>query len=338
MSARSRTPIAQLRGPILRSVSRSFYLSIRLLPAKLRDPIALAYLLARATDTIADTAEIDADLRAEELAKLARLIQENERSLTSENPFASIARLQQNASERALLEALPASLEWLHEIQPADRADIQSVLKEINQGQRLDLERFRNPAQVAALQTAAELEQYIYLVAGSVGEFWTRICARHLPQFASRSGDEMLSLGIAYGKGLQLINILRDVGTDIRAGRCYLPAEELHLLGVKPADLAADPERAKAILSAWLTRAEEGLGAGIEYACAINSWRVRFATALPALIGARTVALLRAAGPKAFEQRVKISRSEVRKILFRTVTNLASPRSLRSEFQEHLAS
>ncbi|MGZ5554019.1 MAG: squalene/phytoene synthase family protein, partial [Chthoniobacterales bacterium] len=61
---------AQLRGPILRAVSRSFYLSIRLLPAKLRDPIALAYLLARATDTIADTSEISAALRAEELEKL----------------------------------------------------------------------------------------------------------------------------------------------------------------------------------------------------------------------------------------------------------------------------
>ncbi|HEV3409557.1 MAG TPA: squalene/phytoene synthase family protein, partial [Chthoniobacterales bacterium] len=63
--------IAALRGPILRSVSRSFYLSIRLLPRRLRDPIALAYLLARATDTIADTAEIDVPVRAEELRRLA---------------------------------------------------------------------------------------------------------------------------------------------------------------------------------------------------------------------------------------------------------------------------
>ena len=45
-----------LGGPLLASVSRSFYLTIRILPAKLRGPIGLAYLLARASDTIADSA------------------------------------------------------------------------------------------------------------------------------------------------------------------------------------------------------------------------------------------------------------------------------------------
>ena len=45
---------------LLRGVSRSFYLSIRLLPAPLRRPIAVAYLLARAADTLADTAELPA--------------------------------------------------------------------------------------------------------------------------------------------------------------------------------------------------------------------------------------------------------------------------------------
>ena len=44
--------VSSLRGPILRQVSRSFYLSIFLLPKKLRDPVSLGYLLARAADTI----------------------------------------------------------------------------------------------------------------------------------------------------------------------------------------------------------------------------------------------------------------------------------------------
>ena len=63
---------------ILRSVSRSFYLSIRILPRDLRDPIGLAYLLARATDTIADTAEIEREKSAgENLRVLADAIQGN---------------------------------------------------------------------------------------------------------------------------------------------------------------------------------------------------------------------------------------------------------------------
>src|ERR1051325_2955229 len=65
----------RLLGPILQSVSRSFYLSIRFLPSALRRPIGLAYLLARATDTIADTTEIRAEVRLLQLQSLAAAIQ-----------------------------------------------------------------------------------------------------------------------------------------------------------------------------------------------------------------------------------------------------------------------
>ena len=40
---------------IIASVSRSFYLSLRFLPSEMRGTASLAYLLARATDTVADT-------------------------------------------------------------------------------------------------------------------------------------------------------------------------------------------------------------------------------------------------------------------------------------------
>ena len=67
--------ISTLRRSILSRVSRSFYLSIRLLPKKLRDPVSLGYLLARASDTIADTAEAPIALRTEKLQLLTRGIQ-----------------------------------------------------------------------------------------------------------------------------------------------------------------------------------------------------------------------------------------------------------------------
>src|SRR5437879_13636362 len=45
----------ELLGSLLRDVSRSFYLTLRVLPSRIRTQIGLAYLLARTTDTIADT-------------------------------------------------------------------------------------------------------------------------------------------------------------------------------------------------------------------------------------------------------------------------------------------
>jgi farnesyl-diphosphate farnesyltransferase len=320
-----------LRSEVLRSVSRSFYLSIRLLPEKLRGPIALAYLLARATDTIADTAEIAANVRMEELARLARLIQ-GTAGTDAQTSFASFIALQRNAAERQLIAELPRCLPWLDALPGEDRADLREVLAKINEGQILDVQRFVNPTQISALATATELDQYTYLVAGCVGEFWTNVCSRHLVPFSERPREEMLSLGVEYGKGLQLINILRDLGADLRAGRCYLPADEMWSLGIDPADVLAHAQRVEPLLRKWVQQAEEGIAAGLEYSCAIKSWRVRLATVLPALIGARTLALLRIAGPRSFTEKIKISRPEVRRIIWQSVRTLAAPPSLRALF------
>jgi farnesyl-diphosphate farnesyltransferase len=323
--------VAQLRGAILRSVSRSFYLSIRLLPKQLRDPIALAYLLARATDTIADTAEIDADFRLTELARLAALIQGEQLP----NGFSGFAARQKNPAERTLMESVPLCLDWLCAISPNEQKEIRDVLVRINEGQSLDVQRFRDPTRITALQTSADLDRYTYLVAGCVGGFWTNICFLHLPRFATKSREEMVSLGIDYGKGLQLINILRDVGADLATGRCYLPAEELASVGLQPNQIREHAAHVRPLLDRWLERAEQGIAAGVEYSCAINSWRVRLATVLPALIGARTLARLREAGADVIDEKIKIPRAEVRAILLKLFVSGASPRAIRSSFAQN---
>jgi farnesyl-diphosphate farnesyltransferase len=324
--------IDRLRGPILRSVSRSFYLSLRILPRALRDPLSLAYLLARATDTIADTPEPPAELRIEALQNLAWAIQ----GTASREAVASIrdsfAPLQSNEAERALIDSLPGALEWLELLDDRDRHEVRDVLEKINRGQMLDLERFGASAEIQALPTASALDEYTYLVAGCVGEFWTRICFAHVRDFCDRHEPAMLALGVQYGKGLQLINILRDAGSDLREGRCYLPAEELDLLGLAPDQVSTNHGRAEPVMQHWREKAERDLAAGLEYACAIRPWRVRLATALPALIGARTLSLLRAAGPEVFAHKVKVARAEVREIVLSAALKLASPHSLRKTF------
>ena len=322
----------ELRGPVLRSVSRSFYLSLRLLPKTLRDPLSLAYLLARATDTLADTAAAPVGLRTEALGNLAAAIQGNVSTEAMVPLRESFTPLQENEAERALVRRLPALLEWLEELPASDRSEIRLVLAKINRGQTLDLERFGESGELRALRDAGELDEYTYLVAGCVGEFWTRLCFAHVRNFSDRSEVEMRELGVRYGQGLQLINILRDAGDDLRQGRCYLPADELESLGVAPAEILRAPARIDALLAKWREKAGRGMEAGIDYACAIRNRRVRFATALPAMIGARTLALLRDAGAEALRQKIKVPRGEVRKMI--VAAALASPRSLRANFEK----
>jgi len=323
-------PAGHLENMILRSVSRSFYLSIRFLPAQLRQPIALAYLLARATDTIADTTGISRLVRIETLKMLSNGIQGKASRDVVVDLIASFIPLQVNKNEQRLLESLPDCLDWLDQIEHADRNDIRIVLGKITRGQMLDLQRFDNPQEIRALSTAADLDEYTYLVAGCVGEFWTRLCFRHVRNFSSLSEDEMLALGKLYGMALQLINVLRDVGADLRAGRCYFPEFELTAAHLTTSQILFEPERFQPIYQAWIGKAKSGLECGVQYSRAIRNRRVRAATVLPALIGARTLALLNEIGASALQRTVKVPRSEVRRMILRLALTVASRKQIES--------
>jgi len=302
------------------------------LPEQLRESIALAYLLARSTDSVADTTEISNLVRIETLKMLSDGIQGKASRDVVVDLIASFVPLQANKGERQLLESLPDCLDWLEQIEQADRNDIRVVLEKITRGQMLDLERFENPKEIRALGTAADLDEYTYLVAGCVGEFWTRLCFRHVPNVASLSEDEMLALGKRYGMALQLVNVLRDAGADLRAGRCYFPEYELIAAHLAALQILPEPERFQPIYRTWLEKAKAGLECGMQYSKAIENRRVRGATVLPALIGARALALLEETGAGALQRTVKVSRREVRAMVWSLAITFASRKSIDAIF------
>ncbi len=301
--------LEELGGDLLASVSRSFYLTIRFLPRELRAPITLAYLLARASDTIADEAKAPAKLRLE-------LLEAFERSLTGDLKIDALSRLPlaicpDLPGERILLEKVKQCMLWLEEIGAADKAEIVDVLEKIIRGQMLDIVRFENVSDMQGLQSAADLDEYTYLVAGCVGEFWTRLCYQHLPGYSKESQETMVKLGINFGKGLQLVNVLRDLPADFRAGRCYLPRAELDALGLTSEMLLQSPQVARPIFYRWLGRAKGHLEDGFRYIRGVRNARVRFACILPWHIGMKTLALLENQPSLEAPRRVKVTRWDV---------------------------
>jgi farnesyl-diphosphate farnesyltransferase len=318
---------------LLRGVSRSFYLSIRLLPGRLRWPVGLAYLLARATDTVGDTVASPVEQRRMMLALLAQSI-DQARPLPGLATLASeFALYQTEPDERELILRLGGALDALNNLHADDLHDVRTVLRHITEGQASDLTHFSDVSIVRALPDAAALHHYTYQVAGCVGEFWTDLCLRHLRDYSLLPAPQLRALGRSFGCGLQLVNIVRDLGSDLAAGRCYLPADELAAIGIHAAQLRHDPERCVPVWQAWQGRAARAMQDGMAYALAVHPRRVRAAVALPAMLGARTVSLVRAAGPAALHDRVKVPRREVHAMLARTVLSLAGRHSLRSQFE-----
>ena len=95
----------------------------------------------------------------------------------------------------------------------------------------------------------------------------------------------MSELGKRYGMGLQLINILRDVGSDLRKGRCYFPEEELNTVYMNGADILREPDRFRPIFRKWREKAEEALESGMQYSLAIRSRRLRAAPSRTEIYG-----------------------------------------------------
>ena len=326
---------------LLKATSRSFYLTLRVLPAAVRPQIGLAYLLARTTDTIADTELVPLEQRLDALQKLReRILGQNSTPLN----FGELARQQASPAEHLLLEKVDDGLAQLQTLSPADLKLVRNVLTTIVGGQELDLHRFESgragtplPAaeiandvrragdsapyqgNIIALETEAELDDYTYRVAGCVGGFWTKICRAHLFPKARLDDELLMANGIRFGKGLQLVNILRDLPADLRKGRCYLPSIELDEAGLIPAILLSPANESKflTLYHRYLDLAESHLRAGWDYTNSLpfGQVRVRLACAWPILIGIKTIERLRAANVLELQQGIKISHGEVRWIL-----------------------
>ncbi len=321
----------KLAGSLLKSVSRSFYLSLKVLPGPMRLPVSLAYLLARISDTLADTKSAPVELRLEMLAAFSDLVQEENGSGgggQSERVSALTARLkhdfvplQKDQAEQALLLQAGEVVGWhLGEEAPAKRL-IQKVLLEITRGQTWDLERFEAGGGDAGgglrfCENAAELDLYTYQVAGCVGEFWTEAGLMTCHRFAdAEERDTMMDLGMAYGKGLQLVNILRDLGEDLENGRCYLPKDELEAAGWRGETAKGNKKALAHVAMEWSQKARSCLESGLEYVRLVEKPRVRYATVLPMLIGCRTLALIERRGPSEIKTKVKVGRKEVQKVM-----------------------
>jgi farnesyl-diphosphate farnesyltransferase len=129
----------ELLTSLLRDVSRTFYLTLRVLPGAVRRQVGIAYLLARTTDTVADTELVPVESRLEALSALRRRIMGEGNGVL---PFSQWQGSQPTGPEQVLLARCEESLRLLEELEDADRARIREVLKTIISGQELDLKRF----------------------------------------------------------------------------------------------------------------------------------------------------------------------------------------------------
>ena len=312
-----------LLGDLLPKVSRSFYLTLSILPVSVRTQVGLAYLFARAADTITDTELIEQSERLTHLKNFQKLftLETIDWKMVKSIQFALVSH-QALPAERILLEKLEDCFQVYLECEHTDQARIKDLMTTLTQGMEMDLTVFQGGTTEIPLplRTEEDLNRYTYYVAGCVGEYWTNLMCDHLSSLNHWDVKQMSSIGINFGKGLQLTNIIKDVAKDLRRGRCYIPEPLLSSTGLTSSDIL-QPEswsEFKPILNNLIQQAVKHLDQGWEYTMAIprSEIRLRLACMWPILLGGETLKLVRNS-PNLLnpDYQVKVTRSCVYKII-----------------------
>jgi len=192
----------------LETTSRTFYLPIVRLPARLREAVSSAYLCMRAIDEIEDHPTLDHEVKADLLAGVSRTLQGQTRIAA----FSHEAMQSVFAGQRGLLPEVTLRLaDW------ACHAP-QTIAPRIWDATSAMADRMAFWARRRwSIESRADLDGYTFGVAGAVGILLCDL-------WAWFDGGEMDRVhAIEFGRGLQLVNILRNRAEDLARGADFYP-------------------------------------------------------------------------------------------------------------------
>lgn len=202
----------------LQQVSRTFALTIPLLPSPLADWVGNAYLLCRIVDTIEDDPMLSCDIKQRYIASFLASLQGGTGIENWCNPLARCLSANTPPGEVALIQDVPAVLARLFSFPAA----VQQILV---QGVSIMSRGMSAQQQQVTIADCNELDRYCYSVAGVVGELLTELFCVYLPGIADQK-SMLLPLAVSFGEGLQLTNILKDIQDDASRGVCWLPRQQ----------------------------------------------------------------------------------------------------------------
>ena len=205
---------------ILGSVSRTFALTIPLLPPMIEKVVGNTYLLCRIVDTIEDAADLSPQTKQNLSQLFLDAVLEKVPVESFVEPCLKALDHYGNQDELDLITHTPTVLRILHTCSQDDQAAVSRCVSIMSEG----MSYFHSKQTQSGLKDLREFEKYCYVVAGVVGELLTTIFSNHSSAFAKniKGHDE---LALAFGQALQMTNILKDSPEDHTRGVSWKPAD-----------------------------------------------------------------------------------------------------------------
>lgn len=211
---------AAFAAHMLPQVSRTFALTIPQLPGTLRDAVTNAYLLCRIADTVEDEPTLTTATKDELQSLFLAAVEDPTHAARFSQTAAPLLSERTLPAERELVGGAELVLAQTATLPPPQRTALRRCLRIMCEG----MARFERRKSARGLATLAELKDYCYVVAGVVGEMLTELFCAHSDAIA-RQRAELMGRAVAFGRGLQMTNILKDIWEDRARQTCWLPRE-----------------------------------------------------------------------------------------------------------------
>lgn len=205
---------------LLVKTSRTFALSIPMLPEPTRRHVEIAYLLFRIADTFEDAFRWPRAARVAALGDLAGLLEARGGEDRAAARWLEAIPVD-HAGYLELLRETPAVLDAYWEMPASARDALRADLLRTVHGMA-DVVRRGDARGNLRLASLCELRDYCYVVAGIVGEMLTELFLLDAPELRPVA-SRLRRRSRFFGEGLQLVNILKDAASDAGEGRVYLP-------------------------------------------------------------------------------------------------------------------
>ncbi len=283
---------ARNRNIWLKEVSRTFYPSIKALPKDLHFYIGHSYLICRLLDTLEDAYDITAEIKKSALDQAIICIDDPSKFNKENDIFSDIAKTSDiKPFEKIILENAFSIFECIETFPTPVQKHIRKWTVEMAGGMKKYAFGSDNPK--VQLSTIEELEEYTYYVAGTVGELLSELFTLERFRVPEEIKKIMSENGIAFGKALQYVNIIKDSREDFTEGRCFIPKELLDKHNITLDDFfgSARKEEIVLIYNELINRAEDHLKAAITYIESIPArlWRIRLFCIWPVALAYATL-------------------------------------------------
>ena len=304
-------------------VSRTFALNIRVLRGDLHRSVLIAYLFCRTVDTIEDAAKLDPKIKIKQLFEFSRLIENQEyRSNHIDKWIKDCDIVDGNHNDLDLLKNIKRVFNIFDSLKENHKKQIIPSVSKMAKGMAHFQSRFQF-GEITPLENEEDLEEYCYFVAGVVGEMLCNLFLLKLTFLPESAQIIMKKNAVSFGLGLQMTNISKDVMADRDRGWSYIPKSLIvsYDITVEEFHSGKSIEKNLKILESLLCKTNGHLQDALNFTLAIPKIELslRLFCIWPLWMAMETVAtlhnnpaLLSSSAP------VKISRSQVKKILFTT--------------------